>query len=79
MQNYAEMTPTARLEALDAMATAYYDTPQWRKLFATDYGIGNQTLTNWKVAGRTPVWACVAMAYALEARKLETLRRIIAG
>lgn len=79
MQNYSEMTPAARLEALDAMATAYYDTPQWRKLFAAEYGLANQTLTNWKIADRTPVWACVAMHHAVEARKLADLRRIIAG
>ena len=78
MQNYADMSAEARLEALDAMATEYYGTAQWRRLFAGEFGQSAQTLTNWKVEKRTPVWACVAIGHALEARKLQTLRAILA-
>ena len=79
MQNYSEMTPAARLEALDAMAREYYGKSTWRTDFAEEYGVTQKTVTNWKAHDRTPVWACVAMHYALEARKLDTLRRIIAA
>lgn len=79
MQNYSEMTPAARLEAIDTMATQLYGTGQWRKLFAAEYGLQPETLTSWKTKDRTPTWPCVALEHALEAQRLETLRAILNG
>lgn len=76
MQNYAEMSAEARLDALNEMGHALYGTG-WRKAFAEEFGITPQTLTNWKGRDNCPVWPCVAMRFALEARKLAQLRAII--
>jgi hypothetical protein len=75
--NYAEMTPQARYEALDAMARQFYGVSTWRHLFADDFGLAARTLTGWSADNKTPVWACLALHFALEARKLDTLREIL--
>ncbi|GAB5434778.1 MAG: hypothetical protein EpisKO_41480 [Epibacterium sp.] len=74
MTNYSEMTPEARYEALDQLATRFFETSRWKTRFAERYGFTRlPTLTDWSKNG-APAWACVALEDALKAKALETVR-----
>lgn len=77
MTHYSEMTPEARYEALDQLATRFFETPRWKTKFAERYGFTRlATLTDWSKAG-APVWACVALEDALQAQALQVIRKAI--
>lgn len=68
MTDYQNMKPAERFDHLDQLATRYFGTTQWRKLFAERYGFASaRTLSTWAHNG-PPQWAVVAMRDALIAK-----------
>lgn len=76
MTEYTQTDPAARFDDLDRMATNYFSTTRWKTEFARQYGLTPTAINAWRTKG-APLWSCVAMAHALEARELASLARAL--
>lgn len=71
MPNLADMSPDTRFELISSIAADLYGAA-WKSKLADDFGLSNQTLTNWRKTG-APIWIARAMVYAERAAKLDAL------
>lgn len=68
-----DMTPQERFQLVDTMATQLFGTKRWKAEFARAYDLTPQAINKWMNDG-APVWAVVALADAIHARKWQQVR-----
>mgnify|MGYP000678163786 CR=1 FL=1 len=77
MNRYTDMTGLERYDAVNSMASDFFETARWKVMFAERYGVTRAGVQQWKSIG-APEWACVALDDALSAKRLDRIAQLMA-